>query len=129
MTSSKLAPTLLARAGIGPPPGFQGADLAPVWHGEEIEPRTVFAGKRLRHVLLEGPYKYETNHKLFHLGLDPGERRNLAGRLPKVARQMRSRARSLLREHKRRAAALSTEGPRHLSPEQRKTLRALGYVD
>ncbi|MDX1502513.1 MAG: sulfatase [Thermoanaerobaculia bacterium] len=124
-----VAPSLLRLAGLEPPAGFQGRDLAPVWSGGETEHRTVLAGKRLRHVLLEGPYKYETNHKLFHLGTDPGERRDLAGRLPEIARRMRARARHLVEEHRRLGEGIASAGPRHLTPEQRKTLRALGYVD
>ena len=50
-----VAPTLLELAGVDPPDHFQGHTLAPVWTGNETEPRVVLSENgRLRAFIVDG---------------------------------------------------------------------------
>jgi len=102
--SVDLAPTLLDLAGLALPPSaapVDGRSLLPLVEGEGGRDRPAFSatsefGRLSRVALRDGGYKYiytvgQPEGELYDLGQDPGERVNLEGERPDLAREMRAR--------------------------------------
>jgi arylsulfatase A-like enzyme len=136
-----VAPTLLALAGIGAPPGLQGRDLfakpaaAPepvvIWNATTYPERYVGLRtpewKYLRRVRPEdgvGAVAPRAAEELYDLRADPAETRNLAATDP-------ARVATLRAELERRLAAMG-QAPKRVAPEidaaTEDRLRALGYA-
>ncbi|MBN1827360.1 MAG: sulfatase [Candidatus Eisenbacteria bacterium] len=142
--SADTMPTLLAAAGVAPPPGLDGRDMTPVVLGEEEEPRTAYADAinlydlnagmvRLRpddsllHSLIDGDWKLihrpllEGKDELYRLSSDPREETNLVEEEPDRATRLREaldRFNGYVRDSLGEAA----------DPETLERLKALGYV-
>lgn len=135
-----VAPSLVELSGLSATPdAFQGFSLGAtlagnvtpdgnrpiVTHrGEIVGPGSPGHGFGLR----AGRWKYITmasrrSPLLFDLEADPGERRNVAGRHPSVARRLRADLTRWRRLNERR-----TRTERDVSEETKKKLEALGYV-
>lgn len=151
-----LLPTLLSLAGIPPPDGLPGVDLAPVLAGEAALPegRGVFPAilrpahkeqRPLRRVVIQGDRKRIEGHAvfgdeagfLFDLSADPGERRNLRTQRPGEVAALDAaiaewEAGLSLREpiHQDTGRPISGEPePVELAPDLQQRLRQLGYVE
>lgn len=143
-----LAPTVLELLGLPLDPALEGASLAPALRGEaNLDPDRPVYLFRMNHEpnvklsalgtpirvhgegygIRMGPWKYLEEpvlgrRELFHIGKDPGEQRNLllsrpltADRLAKRLEQWRGQEREV--------------APLDLSPDERRALEALGYLD
>lgn len=123
-----IAPTVLDLAGLEIPPTFMGASLVPLWNGEERERRRVFAEKKdLRTVVWAG-YKYYSDGKLYDLEADPTEQVDVAADNPDVVARMQRELDDWLGELLTLARDIETEGPVELTQEEKRRLRALGYL-
>lgn len=87
--SLDLLPTMLGLAGVAAPRGrvLDGVDLAPLLVGEadELRERDLYWQFKGNAAIRRGPWKLVATPRgrsLFHLGRDPGERRNLAAAEP-----------------------------------------------
>lgn len=103
--------------------------------------RVLLEGYKMKHrdfqSLVRGSYKFtlERNHEsgaeterreLFHLDDDPYEDRNLVSTYPAIADSMYAELTRLIGSIQR---GNSTAGTPVLSPQERRTLRSLGYID
>jgi len=140
-----LAPSILRLAGIDPPPSLSGIDLVPMMLGSALisERQTLFPivldlpmdPGEPRLVVLRGPLKYVEGHErfgdaggfLFDRRADPHERRNLRELRP---RQFQSLVAASHRFRARLApTAIPLIEPLEFSEQERRRLRALGYLD
>lgn len=131
-----LMPTLLSLAGVAPPPGLQGTDLAPLLHGASLaedalplfatgvvgEPRT-FALRTERYKLIADLGTGAA--VLYDLTVDTGETLDVSASRPEALARLRER----LERHV--ASTTATLAPRTetVPPRLRERLEALGYVD
>ncbi len=126
-----VAPTLCELLDIPPGAGFVGRSLLPLVRGEERGSRGVLAhGNFWRAPLTsftEDDWKLIVEEggaaRLFHLAVDPGERRDLAAAEPARVAALRSR----LAEVRAAMATLRQGGGAALSDAQRRALSGLGY--
>ncbi len=128
-----VAPTLARLAGAPLPPEWLGQPLD--WEGPEPADRLVYAetdlpGDTLSAVRING-WKYIRSHggdaELYHVGEDPGELADLAGRAGPVQADLDQ----LLRRAQEQAARASLRASTAdlFDPATRERLRALGYVE
>ena len=140
-----LMPTLLELLGVERPDGLEGRSLVPLLSGHSIDPAPVlsnvdYRGRSLR-ALIErhGDQDWKLIHEtrqgapgeqllLFDRVLDPLELRDVAGEHPEVVARMRAQLAELVARARARADAPRHE-PVELSPAERASLRALGYVE
>ncbi len=138
--TADIAPTVLDSLGLPAMPDMQGRSLKPLLsvskpaaafvadgspgYGESIEHRAVFGSSMLR-MWRVGPWKYihKLDPELYHLGLDPGETKNLANEEALRVEAMRA---SLARFVEEGARQKSSAG--EIDALQRAQLQALGYV-
>jgi arylsulfatase A-like enzyme len=126
-------PTVLDVLGLPPHAGAQGRSLAPLWRGEALPPRILYAEEHAWFSLAAAfapPQKwiFSTNGgpaAAFDIFSDPNELRDLAGKMGDRGGQLLADFRSLC-----------TSGPTHearrpppLNRAVRDKLRALGYVN
>ncbi len=128
-TSIDLAPTLLAAAGIAAPdlPGSILAErdpAAPVFSG--TTDKSIIAGG------LQAIFPPTDPPELYDLARDPREEHDLAARRPEVLVRMRERIRQRLEADAELFAAMKRSGSESaspaLTPEERRRLEALGYL-
>jgi len=135
-----VAPTILGRAGLDPPPEMEGEDLLRLagaagggpgartrdLYCESLTPTKIGCSPLLG--LVRGSTKYilTTDPELYDLARDPGEEDDLAGRKHRLAGEMEETLESLLAE----AAEFGggEDGPGAASDEERERLRSLGYI-
>jgi arylsulfatase A-like enzyme len=126
-----LAPTILAAAGLEPPPIMEGRDLLGA-NPTHLDHQRVFSqyGTTLYGVrthdhklIVRGGWG---NPTLFDLENDPGERRNVAADHPELAAELLAELNEW-REARPRLEDLTSETV-ELSPEQIEQLEALGYT-
>jgi arylsulfatase A-like enzyme len=128
-SSIDLAPTLLQHANL-PTDNLSGADLR-----TRTDDIPVFAGT-IQRAVIDGSLKASFDHTgaltIFDLATDPGERHNLLEQNPRAVERLEE----LLREQQRKARELrrrigSTTESREveLSEDERKRLKAFGYID
>lgn len=141
-----VGPTLLALAGLKPPPRADGVDVSPLWRDErapeklrqrsfELEsfhPAYAYGWAPLT-ALVRGPVKLieAPEPELYHLGEDPHELSNLFGQRAEVAGKMRSALRERFaddRELTRLRSGRSGGGSADVDPRRLAQLRSLGYV-
>jgi arylsulfatase A-like enzyme len=142
-----LAPTFLGLAGLAPPPGLHGADLAGVATAGPpgardaqrfLVSRVTYAGAdkvavrwgALKLIANEEPDVGSSGRfELYDLAHDPGETRDLSTQRPETVEYlwMESRARRAAEEAFR--LEMGTGRKVELSPADREALRALGYVE
>lgn len=138
-----LGPTLLDLFGLqgrgGSTGRFEGRSLLPMLFGAPGRPAllafsegSVAGGRRPAVALTHGRYKYVLSpwhggENLFDLEQDPHERDDLRRRLPLQTAWYRQELRR--RSQRMRAATSAASSAAALSPEQRESLKALGYVD
>jgi arylsulfatase A-like enzyme len=132
-----IAPSVLTSVGVPPAAGIQGRSLVPALEGAALPDLSVFAsldrmsGERSRSIRL-GRWKYvwavsdPRSHRLFDLGDDPLERRNLIRSRPRVAEGL---ARNLAVAHHRATAARLASQRLELSADEVERLATLGYVE
>ena len=132
-----LLPTLAELLGVPLAAEVEGRSLVPLLRGEDAAPRVIFGGAvksgPLRHFARDGDWKYvagEGGARLYHLGSDPGERRDLAAREPermrRFARFLEERADFEPLRIEPFLAAIAREGE---GAALRAQLRALGYLE
>jgi len=136
-----LLPTLAALFGIEPPPGLEGRSLLPLIEAgaaakaSSID-RPIFVEQTLGEVhfeaLVAGRWKWihnfrHDNDSFFDLEQDPGERVNRVAQDPGRAAALRERAERL--RARARAAAHGAPLEQPLTPEERRQLEALGYLN
>lgn len=133
-----LAPTLLAQLGVSSDEPFQGKDLSPLLDGGFFEDSLpVYAQSSLRAVRIVQARSYhadgwkyiahtlpETREELFDLRADPSEERNLILEEPARARQMRQGLEAMFK-----AMPVVEGGLVQLTPEERRQLKSLGYLE
>ncbi len=128
-----LAPTLAEAAGAPVPASFDGGSLLPWLEGREEEQRTVFfenpkhdeLGVRTAEwTYFEGKTPDGTGRWLYRAD-DPGERENLADRLPEVAEELHRLVTARREMDRARAVEADTM---EIDPERAEQLRALGYL-
>lgn len=124
--SADILPTLLALAGLAPPPGLPGADLLQgprprEAYAETVYPRTL--GWASLHAFRSGALRFidAPRAELYDLADDPGETRNRIAERPQDAQRLRD-ALGALRAGERQAATAPADA------ETAERLRALGYV-
>jgi arylsulfatase A-like enzyme len=126
-------PTLLVAAGLPPWPDADGRPLQPLVAGDEREVRDAYVETLATHFdygwsalqgLRSDRYKYirAPRPELYDVSADPGEKDDLAAKLPEVAREL----------DERHAARLARPGPAveavTLDAKERALLGSLGYV-
>jgi arylsulfatase A-like enzyme len=133
-----LAPTLLDALGIEPPAEMGGRSLLPLVRGEPLSVVPVY-GETRRHGLdlrfwvdPSGGRKLVLDlatgeRRLFDLGADPGERRDLAAAEPGRADALERELRAAIAEMESRR--VETPRPGTLSPTELEHLRELGYLN
>jgi arylsulfatase A-like enzyme len=134
-----LFPTILGYLGLPVPEGTQGQSLLDVDHATvselyyALQPMMQGAGgsryDRVLRTIREDGYRYfhssNGEERLFRLGADPREERNLIAERPDVAAAARARLEEWLRTTPEAAPAATPQG---VDPETLENLRALGYV-
>jgi len=139
-----VAPTVLEALGLAAPPAFEGRSLLPLLAGDSARrEEAVFSQIRrfnLKWSLRTPEHKLiynqapETDERgmplaagfeLYDLRADPGERTNVFDPSSPVARELARRLRAFT---ERRPQGEAGEGP-ELTPEERRRLESLGYVD
>ena len=138
--SVDVLPTLLELSSISPPAGLAGRSWAaevlasrPLPTSSESEPPVLVQLDASRWALTAerdgGRYKYVVQRdappQLFDLATDPGERRDLVDRRPKIAQALRA----LAREVGVSAASSSATRSEPVPEAIREQLRAIGYVE
>jgi arylsulfatase A-like enzyme len=89
-----LARTILAMAGVPPPPPMGGVDLSQLFRGRAPEERTfTYGGWSNNHFLRDARWGYMADNglsqpRLFDLRADPGETRNVAAEHPDVVAEL-----------------------------------------
>lgn len=124
VTHLDVAPTLLDLMGLAPHPRFLGRSLLPDLQGGQVPDAEVYAETRMSSgVRLDG-WKFILHHKkddartqawlsgpqgttqeLYDLSADPDETKNLVGKHPVKAQELRASLRRIRNEYKRRAEA------------------------
>ena len=98
--------------------------LHPVW-GERF--------RRVRRVAWEWPWKYvhssDGRHELYHLERDPGESENRLDREPGVSARLAKRLDVALDDGPPDGGAAREPATPRLSPQERESLRGLGYLE
>jgi arylsulfatase A-like enzyme len=140
-------PTVAAFLGLPPPSGLDGRDLSARWLTGPTAPedRELLASLHyndLTKVMVEeqgdklivnsGPEAFwpaGVPLELYRLGPDPGETTNLADRFPITVGYLRWRARRLSRDLEQSRLSIGAGQRLDLSPEERRKLRALGYIN
>lgn len=125
-----VAPTLLAVAGVDAP-DLPGGDLR-----RPRRDRTLFSGTPGWWAVYDGDlkavlYPQAARNRLYDLAADPGETRDLAAERPQDVGRLQERLDALVdwsRTVRQRYAANGVPA-RELSEEERRRLRALGYLD
>jgi arylsulfatase A-like enzyme len=127
-----ILPTVLDVVGLPPHPAVQGRSLAPLWRGESLPARTLYAEEHALYSLVAAfaaPHKWIFSTKggqtqAFDFVRDPDETRNLAETIG-------NRGEPLLAEFRSMCAANAREAPPapKLDPLVEDKLRALGYVE
>jgi arylsulfatase A-like enzyme len=135
-------PTLLELAGIERPAGLDGRSLVPLMRGEAERERPAFAsltvGEQQIAALRTSELKLiwtrprqrgaRGSPALFRIGVDPGERHDVARSRPEEVRALTA----LLKAQQRviaSAGRLDFTRDEHVDPGVRAQLRALGYID
>jgi arylsulfatase A-like enzyme len=119
-----VAPTVLAAAGIDPPPAFEGASLLRLLEGGPPPPQAVVAAYDSCYLsALRVPGWKLNDRRLFDLAADPGERRNVVASYPEKARALRALKQRLI-------ASRPIPQPAPVAPDRATLdqLRALGYL-
>jgi len=132
-----IVPTVLDLVGLQTPARVEGVDLRPALEGAPAPERRqpVYAesldaatfGCSPLHGIVEGGWKYilAPRPELYDLSQDPGERTDLIGKEPQLARRLRGRLEAMLKE-------LETAAPPRVASsvdaEAIKRLESLGYV-
>lgn len=120
-------PTILAAAGVPPPPTAEGVDLAEVLEGRVDPDRPAVAQRWSRDRRL--PISVRTrrwklhDQKLFDLRDDPRETRDRAAEEPEELARLRA-----IQARARAAKPYPAESRTAIDPETREQLRQLGYV-
>jgi arylsulfatase A-like enzyme len=101
----------------------------PPREGTVLSPDELLIGERRFRTYVAGRYKSvirrsDASHRLFDLETDPGERRDVAGDHPEVARAHAERIDALSRQ-----LGTSLEVRQELSDDERARLRVLGYLE
>jgi choline-sulfatase len=128
-------PTILALAGVDPPPGIEGADLAALISGRKAPSRPIYAESYLPRLqfrfseltmLRRGALKYidAPSPEFYDLLLDPRETRDLHGSHPQEEKL--AEALAAFRESADPAASARAKGA--LDSESEAKLRSLGYT-
>jgi hypothetical protein len=127
-----LLPTVLDVVGLPPHPTAQGRSFAPLWRGESLPARTLYAEEHTWYLLVAAfapPHKWIFSTaggktQAFDLLRDPDETRDLAETIGE-------RGEPLLAEFRSLCAANAREAPltESLDPDVEEKLRALGYVE
>lgn len=138
VSTVQVLPTLLDVLGLPEPPGLDAVALGD--EGQEIIAEQYLPmflwttyGERFRRgyrTLYEGPWKLvrfsDGELQLFNLEMDPREDHDLAARHPEVAEELANR----LDEHMRAVTPIADRqpAPQPVDEEQRRKLKALGYI-
>lgn len=123
-----VAPTFLEIAGVEPPEHFLGASLRAVWEGTETDERIVLAERPRDRAFIAGGLKYFTDGRLYDLVADPGELHDIADERPDDLLRMRQLAEAWDEELARYRELVVQPGGVELTDEERRRLRALGYL-
>lgn len=126
VTHLDVAPTLLELMGLSPHPRFLGRSLTPDMKGQPGADEEVYAETRMSSAVRLGGWKFVLHHKkddartqawlsgpegtlqeLYDLSVDPGETRNLVGKHPVKARELRAALRRIRTGFADRAQATS----------------------
>jgi arylsulfatase A-like enzyme len=121
------------------PPGFEGVDLAPAWHGDglpeldaiaQTEPDLEsFQHGRFKLLLEEASRGAEATARLFDLVDDPREQRDLSDLHPKTVASLRELLFAAKEADRRRGfTSLAARPVPHFDPDVERALRQLGYV-
>ena len=89
-----LTPTLLELAGVSKPEAMVGSSLVPLIEGGASQARPIFAGSQTGWTARKDPWWYvsepgDRSEELYHMGRDPGQKRNLAATSPRELAEMR----------------------------------------
>ncbi len=134
-SSVDLAPTIVEAAGVDAPPDFEGHSLTPVITGAEQGHRLItshlLAPSFEMASIMKDDMKFisrtglNSGKYLFNLAQDPGEQKNLIEQHPEIAAELEATLAIVDQKFKaeqRQGKQLS------LTEEQKKRLRALGYL-
>ncbi len=126
-----LMPTVLDYLGVSTAGlTLDGASLRPLIERGEAIHRSAFGLQGLSRTVSDGRHKLildlaSGGARLFDLGSDPGERRDLASQRPEEARRLQA---ALRRWIESREGPVASGKPRRRAEEIEKRLRALGYL-
>jgi arylsulfatase A-like enzyme len=139
-----VAPTILDAANLPIPPSFQGDSLLGVIEGSEAADRlreraVYFESPNARagvHGLRRDRWKLIRNgsgqEELYDLASDPHERRNLSGEAVGLREELSKRLAAWVAEMEetgQREGWFAVPQAKGISPEERESLRALGYIE
>jgi arylsulfatase len=129
VSSIDIAPTVLGYAGLPVPETMAGTSLLEMPRGEE--PVVVSQYRNLRYALRRREWKLIESTsppglELFNLREDPAETRNMASERPELAARLQSQLAQWRRAQQ--PGALAETGSVSLSEEERRRLKALGYL-
>jgi arylsulfatase A-like enzyme/tetratricopeptide (TPR) repeat protein len=133
-----VAPTVLALLGLPPLPDADGTSLLPLFsnagtgparpaYSETFYPKYSLGYSAWYRAWRRDGWKYihGTAPELYRVSSDPGETDNLATREPERVAQMRDELRQLLSE----ARPVAPSVQHTLTPQDRRALQSLGYID
>jgi len=126
-----VAPTILGLVGVENPQYFMGQTLASIWDGDERAPRQILAERgteRVQRTLIHAGFKYMDDGRLFDLTSDKWGTVDVAADNPDIVERMAASMADWMADFQALAAVVHTAGDVHLTEEDERRLRALGYL-
>jgi arylsulfatase A-like enzyme len=126
-----VAPTIMELVGVDQPQYFMGESLVPIWTGDERTPRQVVVERGvvdIRQALIHDGFKYMDDGRLFDLRADKWGTVDVSADHPEIVEAMTESLLDWAGQFSALATLVRSDGQVQLSEEEKRRLRALGYL-